>query len=319
MNLAEAIEKYGNVELPKEVIQKLKSHAQPKSVWDLKTDHEYYWLDNDGYIQLSTWICCQEDMDRRDFGNVFLTKEEAETELERRRVEALLLKYGGKKDFNRGYCNQFIIYTPIDKELSRYATHASPPQGSIYFASSEDLDYAVSKIGKKKNCRRFFWRSCMKTKTKYLCRSHIDGVIYTRDTPPEDDDSDLYCDICRDWDEYLGVAHNAREAWDLAREDDDPDIPFYYLLGSGRLEYIFEDTVFYWEDHSDFPAYDYYLKSRRHQDNYELNQTDDSLKQQVELEAIKEICEFLSISYYQTYSPRHGGQIIKFDKNIERS
>ncbi|WP_455105178.1 hypothetical protein, partial [Peptostreptococcus sp.] len=60
---------------------------RPKSIWDLKREDgkEYYILWTDGHIDTDFFTSCLDET-KRNIGNAFLTKEEAEFELERRKI-----------------------------------------------------------------------------------------------------------------------------------------------------------------------------------------------------------------------------------------
>ena len=88
---------------------------KPKSVWDLKEEDKYYYINCYGEID-STFYDCEEDEEDVDIikcGNAFLTEEEAYHELERRKCEAILLKYGTRDMRSLGDINirkYFIVY-----------------------------------------------------------------------------------------------------------------------------------------------------------------------------------------------------------------
>ena len=82
--------------------------GQVKSIWDLNTkdEEEYYRLYHNGTIILCDF---SSSIDRlfRYMGNAFLTKEEAEFELERRKIEAIMRKYS--RPFEDGKTNYFLV------------------------------------------------------------------------------------------------------------------------------------------------------------------------------------------------------------------
>lgn len=99
-------------ELNEEVKQMIKeaNQDQVKSIWDLKTkdEEEYYRLYHNGAIILCAF---SSSIDRlfRYLGNAFLTKEEAEFELERRKIEAIMRKYS--KSFKLDSNNYCLVYS----------------------------------------------------------------------------------------------------------------------------------------------------------------------------------------------------------------
>lgn len=120
---------------------------KPKSVWDLKEGEECYWLTLTGNIYNGIWDGSGLSIGIRDTGGCFLTRKEAEYELERRKVETEMLRLGGRRKFNRGKDNYFIMYTRI--EWLDYVNYQSMhEQGVIYFDSELDAINAVKTIGK---------------------------------------------------------------------------------------------------------------------------------------------------------------------------
>ena len=83
---------------------------KPKSVWDLKNGDEYYYIDMCGDVDITTFGIggCWTDKKMIEIGNAFLTEEEAEYELERRRIENEMLRLGGRRNFKNGERNWYI-------------------------------------------------------------------------------------------------------------------------------------------------------------------------------------------------------------------
>lgn len=63
-----------------------------KTIWDIKKGDVYYILHPNGWIDRLTWENNYSDKRYRDCFNAFLTKEEAEAELEARKKKALQSK-----------------------------------------------------------------------------------------------------------------------------------------------------------------------------------------------------------------------------------
>ena len=121
---------------------------KPNSVWNLKEGDTYYSIYGNGNVSSEKkWFDDEYENNCREIGNVFLTKEEAEFEVERRRIETKMLRLGGRRKFNRGKDNYFIMYTRI--EAFGYVNYQSMhEQGVIYFDSELDAINAVKTIGK---------------------------------------------------------------------------------------------------------------------------------------------------------------------------
>ena len=123
---------------------------KPKTVWDLQRGDKYY-VTND-YMEVDN-VTFDDDMDDsnyRKIGNCFLTKEEAEYELERRKIEAEMLRLGGRRTFKKGENNYYIV---CDFDSSHFAIRIFNNKSdgfapmTIYFDSAKECRNAIEKIG----------------------------------------------------------------------------------------------------------------------------------------------------------------------------
>lgn len=136
------------------IIEKAEAEQKPKSVWDLKVrDGEMYsYIGSSGGIEKSFFDSIH-DENARDIGNVFLTKEEAEFEVERRKIEAIMKKYG--RPFKHGEGNWHIAYDGrcdnIDFRKNYYAYDGVP-----YFESIEITQKVIDEIGKDRLKKYWF-------------------------------------------------------------------------------------------------------------------------------------------------------------------
>ena len=121
---------------------------KPKTVWDLKEEDMYYYINCYGEID-STFYDCEEDVDIIKCGNAFLTREEAEHEVERRKCEAILLKYGTRDmmSFGDGNKSKYCIY--LNNFLNKIIVddnYCVQSQGTIYFESKEMAQKAIDEV-----------------------------------------------------------------------------------------------------------------------------------------------------------------------------
>lgn len=123
-----------------------------KSVWDLKKDDTCYVVDVDGEVAYETWSNIYLNNDCRKIGNVFLTKEEAEFDAERRKIETEMLRLGGRKSFKFNGKNYGMYYSN-DLYVKSYEI-AYP--GLIYFDSKKEVDNAIEKIRKDRILKYIF-------------------------------------------------------------------------------------------------------------------------------------------------------------------
>ena len=123
---------------------------KPKSVWDLTEEDMYYCIHNGDISQYL--FDSDTDKDIRDLGNAFLTREEAELEVERRKCEAILLKYGTRDirslddDTNKYY---IIFDNSVDKIIFPCCNYMQN-QGTIYFESKELALKAIEEVGEER-------------------------------------------------------------------------------------------------------------------------------------------------------------------------
>ena len=121
---------------------------KPKTVWDLKEEDKYYYINCYGEID-STFYDCEEDVDIIKCGNAFLTEEEARFEVERRKCEAILLKYGTRymMSFGDGNKSKYCIY--LNNFLNKIIVddnYCVQSQGTIYFESKEMAQKAIDEV-----------------------------------------------------------------------------------------------------------------------------------------------------------------------------
>ena len=121
---------------------------KPKSVWDLKEGDTYYSIYGNGNVSSEKkWFDDDYENNYREIGNVFLTKEEAEFEVERRKVETEMLRLGGRRKIKKDDNNYFLLYNHDGKVMIREYYYNVQSQGTIYFDSSEQLHKVVNEIG----------------------------------------------------------------------------------------------------------------------------------------------------------------------------
>lgn len=123
---------------------------KPKSVWDLKRDDDYYVIFGDGKVSETTWGGCTNDKGFREIGNTFLTKEEAEFECERRRIETEMLRLGGRRNIKIGKENYYISYDYKTGDFAYLIRIWVNAQGLIFFDSEIDAIDVVQEIGEDK-------------------------------------------------------------------------------------------------------------------------------------------------------------------------
>ena len=136
-----------------------KYEEKKKTVWDLKEGEECYWITLTGHIYNGIWDGSGLSIGIRDTGGCFLTREEAECEIERRKVETEMLHLGGRREFKNGENNYYIV---CDFDSSHFAicifnnkSDGFAPM-TIYFDSAKECKKAIKTIGEDRIKKYYF-------------------------------------------------------------------------------------------------------------------------------------------------------------------
>jgi hypothetical protein len=135
------------------IIKKVEAEQKSKSIWDLdvKDRDKYYCLYSHGYISSNIFEGISGEC-TRDMGNAFLTREEAEFEKERRKIETILKKYG--KPFENGGDNYFLyLYNCTSIRGGFYSTFN---YGLPCFESEEIAQKVIEEIGEDRLIEYWF-------------------------------------------------------------------------------------------------------------------------------------------------------------------
>lgn len=154
IKLNEIIKQYGDYEVDEEKLKEILVKPTPKNVWKLDFGDVYYLVGTNGSILKNHWNNVDSELSRRENGNVFLTKEEAQFELERRKIEAILLKYG-RRNFKYAKPNYFIYYEANSVlRIDHYNT--TQVQGIIYFDTLKLCQKAIDEAGEE-NIKKYIF------------------------------------------------------------------------------------------------------------------------------------------------------------------
>lgn len=136
------------------IIEKAEAEQIPKTIWDLKKEDgkEYYALWADGRAGRLIFNS-QDDEVLREIGSAFLTREEAEFELERRKIEVIMKKYS--RPFISGKSNHCITYDRADEHIS-FGPHYKTDMGIPYFENAEVIEKVIDEIGEDKLKKYWF-------------------------------------------------------------------------------------------------------------------------------------------------------------------
>lgn len=149
IKLSEIESKYGEYLVDENKLKELLVKPEPKTVWDLKDGDKFYLISHYGKVERITWNDDEFDLRRREYGNAFLTREEAEFELERRKCEAIMLKYG-RRMLKYKDDNYTIRFNNDDKQAFVEVWRLNQFQGTIYFDTQELAQKAIDEIGEER-------------------------------------------------------------------------------------------------------------------------------------------------------------------------
>lgn len=121
---------------------------KPKSVWDLKYGDDYWYINSFGHVRKTSYGL-EDDFKRMiEFGNAFLTEEEAKHEVERRKCEAILLKYGTRSMMSLGDKTKkyYIMYNYNSDKIEICIHYYLGLQGTINFKTEELAQKAIDEV-----------------------------------------------------------------------------------------------------------------------------------------------------------------------------
>jgi len=142
-------------EIKELIVQKAEAEQKPKTIWDLDTVNrveEYYYITEDGEIG-TTHFDSLYDENARDVGNAFLTKVEAEFEVEKRKVEAILRKYS--RPFKSGEDN-YVVMCDTENNMMLVRVAQFHNSGGPVFANKEVAEKVINEIGKDRLKKYWF-------------------------------------------------------------------------------------------------------------------------------------------------------------------
>lgn len=149
IKLNEIQAKYGECLVDEDKLKELLVKPKPKTVWDLKDGDEYWHISTINNNNYATWNGNAWDLAIRENGNAFLTYDEAEFELERRKCEAIMLKYG-RRAFKYNKDNYLLRFNNNSEKVEVGFWSIYQFQGSIYFDTEELVQKAIDEIGEER-------------------------------------------------------------------------------------------------------------------------------------------------------------------------
>lgn len=128
-----------------ELIKSIEEKEKTKTVWDLEEGDKYFSIYPNGDIIRHTFDNIDFDIRAREIGNMFLTKEDAQFESERRKIEAVFKRYC--RHFEYGEKNYYILCVYPEKSI--YITSKiNTNDGTLYFKSKKAAQKVIDEVGK---------------------------------------------------------------------------------------------------------------------------------------------------------------------------
>lgn len=155
IKVEEIAEKYKGYEVDEEKLKEFLTPPTPKTVWNLKNGDRYWSISSYADVYNKTWKNVVVDNWRRNIGNCFLTKEDAEFEIMRRKVETTLLKYGRREFKNRDY-NFYILYDHNGSLVTILNDTFCQYSNTIYF-DTEDLCQKAMIAAGEENIKKYIF------------------------------------------------------------------------------------------------------------------------------------------------------------------
>jgi hypothetical protein len=155
IKVEEIAEKYKGYEVDEEKLKEFLTPPTPKTVWNLKNGDRYWSISSYADIYNKTWKNVVVDNWRRNIGNCFLTKEDAEFEVMRRKVETTLLKCGRREFKNKDY-NFYIVYDHDESLVGILNDTFRQYSNTIYFDTKELCQKAIEEAGEN-NIKKYIF------------------------------------------------------------------------------------------------------------------------------------------------------------------
>lgn len=155
IKVEEIAEKYKGYEVDEEKLKEFLTPPTPKTVWDLKNGDRYWSISSYADVYNKTWKNVVVDNWRRNIGNCFLTKEDAEFEVMRRKVETTLLKCGRREFKNKDY-NFYIVYDHDESLVGILNDTFRQYSNTIYFDTKELCQKAIEEAGEN-NIKKYIF------------------------------------------------------------------------------------------------------------------------------------------------------------------
>ena len=110
---------------------------------------EYFFINSHGWVECDTWRDTAVDNKRWELGNVFLIREKAFFDVEKRKVEVELERYAKEHNGPIRSDSFYLSYNDSsDEKLDYEVWSVRRPLGAVPFTSKQVLDDAIEAVGR---------------------------------------------------------------------------------------------------------------------------------------------------------------------------
>lgn len=110
---------------------------------------EYFFANSHGWVECDTWQDTVVDNKRWELGNVFLIREKALFDVEKRKVEVELERYAKEHNGSVRSDSFYLSYNDSsDEKLDYEVWSVRRPLGAVPFTSKQVLDDAIEAVGR---------------------------------------------------------------------------------------------------------------------------------------------------------------------------
>ena len=117
---------------------------------------EYFFANSHGWVECDTWQDTVVDNKRWELGNVFLIREKALFDVEKRKVEVELERNAKEHNDPTLEACYFILYDEYNEEFDYYVLADRRPQGAVVFTSKQLVFDAIEAVGKERILKYIF-------------------------------------------------------------------------------------------------------------------------------------------------------------------
>lgn len=117
---------------------------------------EYFFINSHGWVECDTWRDTAVDNKRWEFGNVFLIREKALFDVEKRKVEVELERYAKEHNDEKTTDNCHVVMNTGTKEIDISSYWVLQVAGATCFSNREIANDAIEAVGKERILKYIF-------------------------------------------------------------------------------------------------------------------------------------------------------------------